>query len=228
MKGPLAVEDPVTDARTASLLTHFRSAFGADAGATYRDWFRAQEELRKTGDATTARLLADDLWVLVPGLAFPSDEARARFLHNAGVFFGSPGPAADLDRARQCFEAALTHFAEHGEDGWRARALHNFATALSNLGATPSELDEAIRLFDEALAWRTAQREIARAVTLHNMGLAWRRLAGLEPVRSSEALDKSAACLKEAVAIRARHGLSESLAASENELARTLATLAGP
>jgi hypothetical protein len=119
----------------------------------------------------------------------------------------------------------LAHFAEHRDDGWRARALHNFATALSNLGTTPAELDESLHLFEEALKWRTLQREIARGVTLHNMGLAWRRLAELDPARRALALEESAAALREAVAIRERHGLEEGRAASLACLEKTLARL---
>lgn len=208
--------------RVQKLTAHFRTAFAADPAGAYRDWFRAQEELRDAGDAETARALADDFWSYASGLSFSSDEARARFRHNAGVFFGSPGPAADIVRARECFEAALAHFSEHDEDGWRARALHNFATALSNLATTGDELDEAIAFFEEALTWRTAEREVARAVTLHNMGLAWRRLAETEPADQVTALQQSAVALREALAIRERLGLEEGRAASARELERTL------
>jgi tetratricopeptide (TPR) repeat protein len=213
----------VNDPRLASLLDHFRTAFAADPASAYRDWFRAQEELREQGEGAIARELANDFLERLPGLSFDSDAARARFRYNAAVFFGSPGPAADLGRARLLFEDALAHFSDHADDGWRARVQHNFATALSNLGATTEELEEALRLFEDALAWRTPEREIARAVTLHNMGLAWRRLADLAPARRRDALGQSAACLHEAVAIRERHELAEGLSASRRELERTLA-----
>ncbi|HEV2063265.1 MAG TPA: hypothetical protein VGS00_01800 [Thermoanaerobaculia bacterium] len=212
----------MTDPRVESLLSHFRLAFGADPPAAYRDWFRAQEELRDAGESATARSLADDFWALAPGLSFSSDEARAKFLHNAAVFFGSPGPAADLARARPLFEEALAYFSDHADDGWRARAQHNFATALSNLGASAAEIEEALRLFKEALSWRTPEREIARGVTLHNMGLAWHRLAEISPARRREALEQSESALRESIAIRERHNLAEGLEASRRELARTL------
>jgi hypothetical protein len=213
----------LTTTSIPTLLFHFRSGFTANPAATYRDWFRAQEELRSTGDAVTARALADDFWALLPGLtAFDSPEERARFRHNAAVFFGSPGPAADLGRARSLFEEALAHFANHTEDGWRARVAHNFATALSNLGTSAAEVDEALALFADALAWRTPERDIARGVTLHNRGLAWRQLSALEPARRSEALERSAADFREAIAIRERHNLAEGLEASRRELAATL------
>ena len=83
------------------------------------------------------------------------------------------------------------------------------ATALSNLGSTREELVEAVGLFHEALTWRTVEREIARGVTLHNLGLARRRLAELEPARAVDHLEESAKALREAVAIRERHGLAE-------------------
>lgn len=224
MRGKAVAEVSLTDTRLDSLIAHFRSAFAADATGAYRDWFRAQEELRERGDAAMACALAADLRTLAPGLLFSSAEARARFLHNLGVFFGSPGPAADLRHARECYEAALAHFSQHGDDGWRARVQHNYATALSNLGTSAADLDEAIRLFGEALAWRTAEREIARAVTLHNLGLAWRRLGALDPCSRQSDLERSAACLREAMDIRRRHGLAEGLEASGRELERTLAS----
>jgi tetratricopeptide (TPR) repeat protein len=201
---------------------HFREALRDDPVGAYRDWFRTQEELRERGESGIARALADDLWELVPQLSFGAAEERARFLHNAAVFFGSPGPAADLGRARQWFAAALEHFSAHAEDGWHARALHNLATSLSNLGATAPELEEAVALFERALEWRTAEREIARGVTLHNLGLALRRLAELDPARALDHLAKSAECLGDAVAIRERNRLAEGRAASERHLGITL------
>jgi len=208
-----------------SLRRHFREALSADPVGAYRDWFRAQEELREAGDSKRARILADDLWGLVPELPFPAPEERARFLHNAAVFFGSPGPAADLARARALFGEALAHFAEDTDSGWRARALHNFATALSNLGSSPDELSEAVVLFEAALVWRTAEREIARGVTLHNLGLALRRRAELDPGLAAAHLEASAAALSEAVSIRERNGLAEGRALSERQLAITLERL---
>ena len=209
------------------LLLHFRRELARDPVGAYRDWFRAQEELRGRGDAETARALADDLWSLLPSLPFGTGEERARFFHNAAVFWGSPGPAADLARAREAFAVALRHFAEDTDSGWRARALHNLATALSNLGASRDELAEAVRLFGQALAWRTSEREIARGVTLHNLGLALRRLSELEPDRAAEHLAASAGALREAVEIRERLGLAEGRAASERHLAEALERLDG-
>ncbi len=209
------------------LRRHFRTALAGDPIGAYRDWFRAQEELRSGGDAATARALADDLWELLPDLPFGAAEERARFHHNAAVFYGSPGPAADLPRARLAFAVALDYFAGDAESGWHARALHNLATALSNLGDSPGELAEAVVRFREALVWRTSEREIARGVTLHNLGLALRRLAELDPGRAAEHLEHSAAALREAVEIRERHGLSEGRALSERHLALSLERLAG-
>jgi tetratricopeptide (TPR) repeat protein len=207
---------------TDDLLKHFRDALGSDPIGAYRDWFRVQEELRERGDANTARALADDLWELLPTLPFGAEEERARFFHNAAVFFGSPGPASDLPRARSAFGVALEHFAGDSDRGWHARAQHNFATALSNLGTTAGQLREAVALFEKALDWRTPEREIARGVTLHNLGIAWRRLAELEPGLAQAHLESSGAALREAIAIRQRHGLVEGRALSERHLADTL------
>jgi hypothetical protein len=199
-----------------------RDAFRASPAEAYRDFFRLQERLRDEGEAARARELAEELWEVLPELSFESGEERARFHHNVAVFFGSPGEAADLSRARRCFGVAMEWWREPEDSGWHARVLHNFATALSNLGTTAPELEEAVDLFGRALEWRTEQREIARAVTLHHLGLAWRRLGELAPERAAEALEKSAAALAEAAEIRGRHGLAEGHALSLFHLAVSL------
>ena len=203
-------------------MLHFREAFRRSPVSAYRDWFRLQEELREREEAETARVLADDLWSFIGELTFASEEDRARFFHNAAVFFGSPGPAADLTRAREGFSIALAHFRDHEDSGWHARVLHNFATSLSNLGSKPEDLSESVALFQRALAWRTPEREIARGVTLHNLGIALRRLAELDADRAKEHLERSAAVLREAAEIRSRHGLAEGHALSLFHLALTL------
>lgn len=114
-----------------------RDAFRRAPTAAYREFFRLQEQLRESGDAAAARALAEELWAVLPELSFASDEEHARFHHNVAVFFGSPGEAADLPRARQCFGAALERWPEPEETGWHARVLHNFATALANLFLKP-------------------------------------------------------------------------------------------
>ena len=169
--------------------------------------------------------LAEDFWSLLPTLTFPSEEDRARFFHNAAVFFGSPGPAANLSRAREAFAIALSHFSEHDDSGWHARVLHNFATSLSNLGTTREDLAESVSLFDRALVWRTSEREIARGVTLHNLGIALRRLAELDAEGRSDHLDRSAACLTDACEIRGRRALAEGRALSLFHLGLTLESL---
>jgi len=205
-------------ARADRLRAHFREAFRSEPSEALRQWFRAQEELRRGKEDELSAALSEDLWEDLPALSFDSEEARARFFHNVAVFFGSPGPAADLGRARAGFAVALTHFAIDREDGWRARALHNLATAIGNLASSATELEESVRIFDEALEWRTRDREIARAVTLHNRGLAFARLAELDPSRAREHLEAGAKGLAEAVEIRARLGLAEGLAASRKVL----------
>jgi hypothetical protein len=214
---------------TAELLGHFRSAFAADPAGAYREWFRAQEELRGSDgeeEAGIARALADDLWESLPALPFEAPEARARFLHNLGVFFGSPGPAADLERSRRAFLEATAFFEAASDEAWLARANHNFATSLSNLASTAAELEESLRLFDRALAWRTSEREIARGVTLHNRGLALRRMADLDPRRSRQHLAGSSRSLEEAAGIRERHALADGRARSLFHRGLTLLRLA--
>ncbi len=216
---------PAVESGLEKTRAHFREAFRADPSAAYRDWFRLQEELRERDEREVARALAEDLWASVGEFTFSSAEERARFFHNVAVFFGSPGPAANLARARQGFAIALAHFHEHEETGWHARTLHNFATSLSNLGETAEDLAESVALFERALAWRTAEREIARGVTLHNMGIALRRLAELDPGRAREHLENSSSALREATEIRARNGLAEGHALSLFHLALTLEQL---
>jgi hypothetical protein len=210
----------------AELLRHFREAFAANPTSAYRDWFRAVEELQAEARDPDARALADDLWSFHSTLSFASTAERARFLHNLGVFFGSPGTAANLERARRLFHEALAEFAAHDDAGWRARTLHNFATALSNLGTTREELEESISHFDDALAWRTSEREIARGVTLQNRGIACRRLAQIAPERAIASLTESAASFSEAADIRGRNGLEEGRALSLFQLGLTLERLA--
>jgi tetratricopeptide (TPR) repeat protein len=209
-----------------ALRRHFRQALASDPAGAYRDWYRAQEELRSNGEAEASCALADDLWQTLASFDFPSPEARARFLHNAAVFFGSPGPSADLDRSRKLFDEALAHFEKADDGGWPARVRHNFATALANLGQSDGELAEAIALFERALEWRTSDQEIARGVTMHNLGLALRRRADLDPARSAEHLAASVRALEEAVAIRERQGLPEGLETSRRQLAITRERLA--
>src|SRR5438876_11649672 len=101
---------PVRAANAAAeSLPRFREKFQNDPAGAFREWFRLQEELRDAGETEKARALADDFAAQLPRMAFSSETERARFFHNAAVFFGSPGPAADLTRARQHFAVALAH-----------------------------------------------------------------------------------------------------------------------
>lgn len=209
----------------AGLLRHFQEALRREPATAYRNWFRLQEQLRDRQDAQTAQALAADLWQMLPELAFSSAQPRARFFHNLAVFFGNPGPAADLSRARDCFSVALEHFTAQKDSGWHARVLHNYATALSNLASRTEEIEESIALFERALAYRTADREIARGVTLHNLGLAFRRQAELSTASAAQALEKSVAAFSETLVIRQRHRLAEGHALSLFHLALTLERL---
>jgi len=62
-------------------------------------------------------------------------------------------------------------------------------------------------------------------VTLHNLGMALRRRAELDPGLAAAHLEASAAALSEAVSIRERNGLAEGRALSERQLAITLERL---
>ena len=63
-----------------ALRRHFREALAADPVGAYRDWFRTQEELRERGDGDTARVLADDLWELLPVLGLEPMQVDAGLL----------------------------------------------------------------------------------------------------------------------------------------------------
>ncbi|HEX7251892.1 MAG TPA: hypothetical protein VF376_03350 [Thermoanaerobaculia bacterium] len=77
-------------------------------------------------------------------------------------------------------------------------------------------------MFEQALAWRTAERAIARGVSLHNMGIVLRRLAELDPDYGAARLAASADAFREAAAIRETHRLAEGHALSVFHLGLTL------
>ena len=80
-------------------------------------------------------------------------------------------------------------------------------------------------LFERALAWRTSDHEIARGVTLHNLGLALRRRAELDPERCAEHLAGGAAALEEADRDPGAPGPADGLAHSRRQLEITRARL---
>ena len=214
-------------------LRRFRAAFSENPVSAVRDWYRFQETLRDR-DAALSRALADDFWsnregiALALALARAGAGERARFFNGAGAFFGSPGPAADLGRARECFRLVLLDWTREADPDAHARALHNLASAVSALGATREELSEAVSLYRRALELRTEEKEIARAATLHNLGLALRRLSELDPDGSREHLAGSVAALREALELRRRQGLSKGDASTLFQLGLTLRLLDDP
>jgi tetratricopeptide (TPR) repeat protein len=215
----------MTGEERARLAERFDRLFRADPESAFRDWFRLQEELLDRGDAEAARMLADRLWLSLDDLSFDSNDRRSRFFHNAGVFFGSAGPAADLARARACFSSALEAWRPDTDPDAHARVMHNLANALNNLGRSAEELEEAVSLYERALAHRTGERETARSVTLHNMGIALRRRAEMEEKDPGAWLARSESALREAVAIRARRGLPRGEALSLLQLGATLGAI---
>ncbi len=200
-----------------TLAKPWEEGFRRDPTETFRRWFRLQEKLGSDGESgagTAARALADDFWRYGMILPHETPAEAARFFNGVGAFFGAAGPAADLGRARACFERALAETEATGDPDTRARILHNFASALAGLGSTPGELAEAVAKFRAALEWRTAEREIARAVTLHNMGVALAAWARVEPGEEDALLLASAETLSEAAEIRGRLGLARGHALS--------------
>jgi tetratricopeptide (TPR) repeat protein len=182
-----------------------------------------QHELAEAGDARACRALADDLWRMLPGFEHRLGGDRGRFFNNLGAFFGTPGPAADLARAEECFARALEAWS--GDPERRARALHNRGSALASLAEDEPGLARAIGCFEEALLFRNAERAIARAVTLHHLGIARRKLAERAPGNAPAELERSRAALEEALEIRAAEGLPAGVAASRFQLGVTLAAL---
>jgi tetratricopeptide (TPR) repeat protein len=196
-------------------------AFAGDVSAAYREWYTAQRTLAEGGEATLCAALADDLWEMLPELERRLGEERGRFFNNLGAFFGTPGPAASLARAEECFARSLEAWA--GDEEKRARALHNRGSALAALGESGAELSRAAEVLEAALAYRTAEREIARAVTLHHLGIARRKLAERSGSGAAASLERSARALSEALEIRTRLGLASGRASTRFQLGVTLA-----
>ncbi|MEO6326193.1 MAG: hypothetical protein ABIT01_18270 [Thermoanaerobaculia bacterium] len=197
-----------------ALLERYRESFAASPRAAFREWIHLQEELNAAGRHDDARLLADDLWSMAKTIPFESAADRATFFHNLAVFLGSQGPAAHLDRALEAFEVPLGTWTAEAEPDDVSRAFHNRANALQNLGESLDALHEAVRMYERALVWRTAERRIARGVTLHNYAAALRRLALLEPASALVHLARSERLLIEAIEIRQGESLPEGEALS--------------
>ena len=210
---------PAEDA--ARLRSTLRSRFAMEPIAAFRDWYRVQSELAQAGENALCAALADDLWELLS--ARPADDVEGRLWNNAGAFYGTPGSAASLERARECFRRAIA-IGKDDEEG-RARALHNLGSALAALGTSADDLGCAVAAFEEALGYRDARREIARAVTLHHLGIAERKLAERAPGSSAGHLARSAAALEEALDLRRKHGLHQGTAASRFQLGVSLLAL---
>jgi hypothetical protein len=208
---------PEQEARVRSGL---RAAFAGDVFAAYREWYSAQRELAEQGEADVCAALADDLWEMQAELEARAGEERGRFFNNLGAFFGTPGPAANLARAESCFARSIDAWA--GDEERVARALHNRGSALAALGESAADLSLATEALEAALGYRTREREVARAVTLHHLGIARRKLAGVSPGDAPSQLERSAGALSEAREIRARLGLASGAAASRFQLAVTL------
>jgi tetratricopeptide (TPR) repeat protein len=206
-----------------ALRDEIRRRLSADPAAAYRDWYAVERELAGRGDADACRGLADDLWDLLPRIDAALGEGRGKFFNDLGAFFGAPGPAADLGRAEECFARAVEAWT--GDEERRARALHNRGSALAALGEEPAALARAVACLEEALAFRTGEREIARAVTLHHLGIARRKLAERALEEAAAGLERSRAALEEALAIRRRQGLAAGAASSRFQLAVTLSAL---
>jgi hypothetical protein len=216
----------MANSAVSDLITYFRRAFRGDPNAAFKEWYVLQDGWRSGGAEETAkraRRLADDLWDQSEGLVFQGEEERARFFHNMAVFFGSPGPAANLPRALEAFRVAFEVWDPDGHPDDYARALHNQGNAFLNLGSTLEEAAAAMELFERALFWRPeATRAVARCVTLHHIGVLARKMGALERPRVHEHLALSREALEQAVVLRRREGLREGAAVSLFHLGLTL------
>jgi tetratricopeptide (TPR) repeat protein len=199
----------------ADLVATFRRRFAEDPRAAFRDWYVLQEHLRDeaTEEAgETSRALASDLWEKRRELGFSSDGEEGRFLHNLAVFFGSRGPSESLPRALFLFEESLD--AGHGREdleAW-ARLLHNRGNALQNLARSANDLHEALRCYEKALTVRDGSRRIARGVTLHSLGMLFRRLAEAEPASRSAHLTAAISSFEESFSLRSKEKLERGMA----------------
>jgi hypothetical protein len=195
-------------------LERFRESFVSSPRAAFREWIHLQDELNASGHDEEACLLADDLWRIAPEIPFTEAAERATFFHNLAVFLGSRGPAANLTRALAAFEVPLGLWRMEVQPDDVSRAFHNRGNTLQNLGESGDELEEAVRMYERALVWRTPERRIARGVTLHNFAAVLRRLAQLEPASALDHLARAEALLLEAIEIREEEGLPEGEALS--------------
>jgi tetratricopeptide (TPR) repeat protein len=211
------------------VITHTKEALFAILSESPREGFRAffklEERLLEEGRDEEVRSLAEELWHRLEAMPPAEPCEHARLAHDFAVFLGTPGPAADLARARRLFAEARAFWEEAGEAADAARSLHNEANALQNLGRAP-ELEEALLLYERALLFRTAERAIARGVTLHNMGAALRKLGEL--TADPALFSRSEAALREALAIRKAEALAEGEALSWFQLGLTLRAAGEP
>ena len=189
----------------------------------FRDWYRAQHALSEAGESALCAMLADDLWEILSARPEGEGDVEGRLWNNAGAFYGTPGPGASLERARSCFRRALGAWGDDGEG--RARALHNLGSALASLARSEDDLRGALAAFERALDHRDETREIARAVTLHHLGIARRKLAERSPETAAEELPRSVSALGEALALREKHGLARGAAATRFQLGISLLAL---
>jgi tetratricopeptide (TPR) repeat protein len=215
--------DRISPEDAGRLRAELRLRLAAEPIGGFRDWYRAQHELAEAGESDLRAALADDLWEILSERPEGGGDVEGRLWNNAGAFYGTPGPGASLERARSCFRRALDACGDDGEG--RARALHNLGSALASLARSEDDLRGALAAFEEALDHRDATREIARAVTLHHLGIARRKLADRSPETAVEELPRSVAALEEALALRKRHGLARGAAATRFQLGISLLAL---
>ncbi len=213
------------------LVAMFRRLFGEDLRAAFRDWYVLQEHLRddrekQEGSEETARALASDLWSIRETLKFPSKGEEATFLHNLAVFFGSRGPAESLSSSLVLFQESLdAGYGSEDPEAW-ARLFHNRGNALQNLARSADDLRESLACYEQALTVRDASRRVARGVTLHARGLAFRKLAEAEPERREAHLRAAISAFEESLSLRSEERLERGMAETAAALADARRALA--
>jgi tetratricopeptide (TPR) repeat protein len=206
---------------TRDLIAMFRRRFAVDPRDAFRDWYVLQEHLRDEGTTESSALattLASDLWDMRGTVVSSSKGEEARFLHNLAVFFGSRGPAANLELSLSLFEESLNAARPDGDlEAW-ARTWHNRGNALQNLARSADDLREALSCYEKALTVRDASRRVARGVTLHARGLLLRKLAEAEPHERIAHLRAAIFSFEESLLLRSQENLGRGMAETAEAL----------
>ena len=202
----------------------------SDPVGAYRDWFRAQEEVREHGDADTARALADDLWEL-HARRCPSARRKSVPVSSTTPPSSTAAPARPpIWRApARAFAVALDALRGRRESRLARRAPSTTSRRPSRTSATTRRRSSRVRRPVRAGAGvadvRTRDRPRRHAPQPRPRAApAVRARAG--PRGRAPRRERTGAA--RGVAIRERHRLAEGCALSQRHLAETLGARRGP